>query len=198
MMTVALALIGFNPQSDRGSAQTSTFEHYFGFAAAVAGSVFVSILSVLTQKLFASEQSKGDLTFICQINTCQSFLSTLIVLPCFLVKEFGSLADLYPQLVANDKATMFWSLLLAMWVASPMMLFTNIGLTSFSSATFSRSLGGPKLVVCVALGHWIFGDPLNGYTIGAAVLLFVSLGIYIYGGYRLQESKNDKRALSNR
>jgi drug/metabolite transporter (DMT)-like permease len=188
MMAVALGLVGFNPTSVHKN--VSTADHVYGLFCATAGAIFVSILSVMTQKLFATEQSKGNLTFVCEINTCQTFLATLLILPvaCFS-KEFRDLPGQIEVIRAAGKLPTMIGLLAGMAIASPFMLFTNIGLTSFSSATYARSLGGPKRLACVLLGWAIFHEEITVYHIVAAILLFLALGVYIYGGHLLQESK---------
>eukprot|EP00474_Spongospora_subterranea_P009639 CRZ10097.1 hypothetical protein [Spongospora subterranea] len=197
LMSVAVVLMTITDTTDpekRRELLDLSGNKVWGIFAAITGSVFVSLLSVATQKLFAADQSKGDLQFVCQINCCQSFLATVMLLPiAFFTEEFHSLStNLATISAAGFMPKMLW-LLAGMSISAPIMLFANIGLTSVTSATFARSLGGPRRIVIIVMSWLLFNQEINVLTAIAALFMTLSLGIYIYGGHRLQQSKQSSK-----
>ncbi|CEO98980.1 Sugar phosphate transporter domain-containing protein [Plasmodiophora brassicae] len=190
LMTIAVTVVGLSGTSQ--STSIGTNEQALGVVACLVSSVSISLLCVLTQKMFAVEQAKGDLQFAWQLNICQSMFATLYILPlaCFSA-EFSELPRAFEAIREAGNMPTFVTVCILIVMAAPAQRFCNVAVTSFSSATLARSLTGPRRVVIMVVSFKLFGEEITRWKVIAAALMLVSLGIYMYGGYIVQRSKSN-------
>ena len=190
LMFLAVVITAVTEDNKGSDSKATLSQTIVNTTCTIFSSLFVSLLSVMTQKLFTDENSKGSFNFVCQIQSWQSLFSFMMTLPMLLIvgewRDWGAAVD---SISEQGNMTLFVFLSLGMFISRPLMLFSNIACTSLSSATYVRALGGPKKLFIIIASYLLFSQRPPTPTLIATVFMTISLGIYVYGGVKLQREK---------
>lgn len=174
--------------------QATVSQTVWATTACLMSSFFVALLSVLTQKLFADENTKFDLEFICQLQAFQSMFSFFMTLPIlFMFDEWREWPSMLEGIRSSGHMLNFVWLTIGMFISRPLMLFSNIGATSLSSATYVRCLGGPRRLFIIVVAWLVQNQIPNNSILFAALAMTLSLAVYVYGGVILKRAKKTMR-----
>ncbi|XXQ36582.1 Sugar phosphate transporter domain-containing protein [Plasmodiophora brassicae] len=123
---------------------------------------------------------------VLETNAIQSFLVFVIVVPVTIAYAPGEAwPSMYSRIQLAGRFAPFFAIVVGMFLARPLALFSTCSLTAIASGILPRLLGGPRRVI-VILVSVLSGlpDELSFGNQVSAMLMLVSLGLHLYASLR--------------
>ena len=162
---------------------------FYGMCGCISSAMCIAFLGVLTYKFFVHEKVKGDILVVAENNAFQAFFMWIFLLPLLGSQEAASWSSTLQQIKDHGSSSLFVSLSVGMLICRPITEFSGIAVTAFTSNVLTRALGGPRRLLVILGGYFIFHEPMAPATIVAVVCMLTALSVYVYGGYRLKVDK---------
>ena len=163
--------------------------HYSQHHVTLGGSICVGLLGVVGYSMFVNQNVKGDFVMICEQNAMQSTLMFILLLPILASNEAAGWLEVFADVSESGRTSTMVAYSLGLFFARPLTLFSCIGVMAFASASLVGTLGGPRRLLVIILAFIIFNESASAPKLVSVACLCVALGIYAYGGHRLQLEK---------